>query len=73
MKKKNIKIRKRDVGTWCTLHYDDIGNVTGLIVEAETDNIYIKVYIPAIRRCDNVGREQIIALGNYLTVPGDAV
>ena len=68
-----MKVLKRDIGKWCTIRYDDMGIVTGLILEAETDDRWIKVFRLADDMIDRVDRDQIVTIGKRVCVPANAV
>lgn len=63
-------VRKSDVGRVCQVKYDDIGLVTGMIVEISDDNKDFKIYIFASKTLANEDYDQIESIGAYVTPNG---
>ena len=71
-KMKKVTKSQVQVGHWCRIRFDDIGNVDGIIVEVDKAKpIYwiATVFCPATDDTTKVELDQIKAIGPSLEVP----
>ena len=61
-----MRLSKRDSGRWCTVKFDDIGRVDGLIVQINTEFKSADVYIAASNSIEDVEFNQIVELRDYV-------
>jgi len=61
-----MKIKKQDVGKQCLVKYDDVGRVEGIIVEAEPDMDYIKLFLFHDHTLVSETPDMVIEIGDYV-------
>jgi len=63
-----MKITSNDVGKWCLIHFDDIGTVQALILEKPDSYKDFDVFIPCDTAVNNANADQVVRIGERITV-----
>jgi hypothetical protein len=61
-----MKIRKGDTGRWCTVKFEDVGRVDGIIINVNPEFKSLDVYIPALDTVEDPDFSQIVEIRDHI-------